>query len=281
MSEAEKVDLDELDVQIAEELQVDESKPEIAEPEYSEIEQKAIDEGWNPDKSKLPEGTKFYSAEEYLDRGTFFRKIDTQKAEIERMKAQMEHLSDNYRKANERELKKAEKEYKAIIDGLKAEKVQALDEGDHHRVVEIDEQMRAAEAPQAEAPTPNHAIADKIIGDWKAENTWYDNDEALGEQADILASQYARKNIPLEEALPKISARMKELFPHKFENKRRSGAASVEGGGSPQPKTGKVSEKSLTAEELSMYRDLGMDKVLKSDADKQEYFRNVIASRAD
>jgi len=270
MSEAE---LDILDAEVAAELKADE-------PEYTEVEQKAIDEGWNPDKGDLPEGTPFVDAEEYIKRGSFFRKIDSLKADNDQLRAQFNHLSENYQKANERELKKAADEYQNIIKELKAEKVQAMDEGDHQRVVDIDEQMRSTPEPQEEKQEkPDYAAADEAIAKWKTDNTWYEEDEALGEQADMLASQYAKRNIPLNDALPKISQRMKELFPHKFENKRRQSAASVERGGSPQPSAGKVSEKRLTKEELEMYRDLGMEQVLKTDAAKKKYFQNVIDSR--
>ncbi len=269
MSEAEKVE--DLDAAIAEELQADE-------PEYSETELKAIDAGWNPDESKLPEGTKFYNAEDYLDRGTFFRKIDDLKTRNERLEAQFGHLSDNYRKANERELKKSADEYQNIIKKLKAEKVDALNEGDHQRVVDIDEQMQAAPKPQAPEPQPD-PIGDKLFADWKTENSWYETDKVLKKQADILSDSYRGTGTPFETVLSEITADLKELYPHKFENKRRKVPASVEGGGSPRPKGGKLSEKSLTAEELSYYQDFEMDKVLTTEKLKQEYLRNVIEAR--
>lgn len=271
MGEAEKTDIDTLDAEIAQELQADE-------PEYTESELKAIDEGWNPDKSKLPEGTKFYNAEEYLDRGTFFRKIDDLKNRNERLEAQFGHLSDNYQKANERELKKAEAEHKAVIKALKAEKVEALNEGDHQRVVDIDEQMQQTIEPQAPAPASD-PVGDETFTDWKTDNPWYETDKVLKKQADIMSDSYRGTGTPFETVLSEITADLKDLYPHKFENPRRKAVGSVEAGGSPQSRAGKLSEKSLTKEELSMYRDLGMDEVLKTDAQKKEYFQNTIDAR--
>jgi len=274
MSEAEleNVDIGALDAEVAAELQVDE-------PEYSEIEQKAIDEGWNPDKSDLPEGTPFVDAEEFVKRGSFFRKIDSQKAEIDMLNKRFDHLSENYQKANDRELKKAEAEYTKTLDALKAEKVQAMDEGDHQRVVDIDEQMKATPEPQAPQAPQSNPEGDKQWANWKEANPWYANDKVLRKQADLMSDSYRGTGTPFETVLSEITADLKDLYPHKFENKRRQSAASVEGGGSPQPRTGKTSEKNLTQEELAIYRDLGMDKVLTTDAAKKEYFQNVIDSR--
>jgi len=169
-------------------------------------------------------------------------------------------------------------EHKTMIAALKAEKVKALDEGDSQRVVEIDEQLLTA-PPQQDMPVHDNAEADRMINGWKEQNTWYQKDSGLTRHADMMSRDLAARGIPLEVALQTIEAEVKDLFPHKFQNKQREAPPSVEGGGTPQSKSGKVSEKSLRPAELAVYRDLGLDKVLTTDAKKQEYFKNVIESR--
>ena len=58
------------------------NKETIQDPQYTEVELKAIDQGWVP-KDKFEGGEDdFIDAKEFLRRGELFAKIDTQKREL-------------------------------------------------------------------------------------------------------------------------------------------------------------------------------------------------------
>jgi len=255
-------------------LDVDETSS--GEPERTEVELEQMEEGWiPPEREDQLNGKKFLTAEEYKERGKFFKKIDSQQKVIDRLENSISHINEHNQRTHERELKKQRAEYEQTIEQLKQEKIAALDEGDSKRVVEIDEAMRKAEMP--EPPPPQKAIAPEFE-QWKQENQWYDTDKELREYADMIGDGYMVRNPngSLKALYQFAENEVKARFPDKFENKQRQSAPSVEGGGSPVTK--KTTSK-LTAEEQAMMDDLGVAGYLKTDADKQKYIKDVIANR--
>ena len=247
--------------------------------EYTEAEKEAIEAGWNPDKSALPEGKEFLSAEEFLSRGPLFKKIDALKkdaAELKKDAAEAKMIAQQVRahqeKLLEHERAKMKADYEKRIAQLNAEKKQALDEGDSARVVEIDNELRQ----QPEPVIPRQE--DTIISDWRKKNTWYDNDSFLGTEADILASEFARRRVPVQDALQKIEEHLKTKYPERFEDKR-SAPSQVEGATPPVKQNGKITEKQLTPEERQVFRNFEQAGIFKSDADKAKYLKEVIELR--
>jgi len=253
-------------------------KVEDEQNQYSETELKAMEEGWiPPDRfDKDEQGKEFISAEKYLENGSFFKKINALKQEVESTKKTLANINEHHRKVQDHELKKMQHEYEERISALKAEKIKALDEGDSQRVVDIDEQILNTARPQVPAPVNS----DAVLSEWKRENTWYEKDEFLADEADILASQYAHRGIPLEAALVKIKNHLTTKFPERFENKQRSAAPAVEGGGSPKPATSQnVSAKNLSTEERQVYDDFKRMGIFKTDAEEKKYLQDVIKLR--
>lgn len=246
------------------------------EHKYNETEVQAMEEGWIPPEraGELPEGKKHLSAEEYLERGTFFKKIDTLKKKVEDQDKTINHLASHYEKVVESERAKVQREMKAEIERLKAEKIEALDQGNSARVVEIDEEIQevrqVSREPQAEHP---------VFAKWKQENEWYLKDEFLHDEAEILGSEYARKRIPIDQALSKITNHLKTKYPDRFDNPERKLPPSVEGGTPPPPKGKTITEKDLTREEREVFKNFERNGVIKTDADRARYFKQVMDLR--
>ncbi|MBW2647553.1 MAG: hypothetical protein JRE23_15540, partial [Deltaproteobacteria bacterium] len=173
----------------------------------------------------------------------------------------------------ENEHKKAEKEYKDVIERLKSEKVAALDEGDNRRVVELDDQILNTEKPVEEPQE------DVVFKQWNKGNEWYDNDQFLAVQADMVAQQYLNKGLRGKELLDTMTEHMKTAYPDRFK-KDSDRPASVEGGTvRPRTPSKNLSEKDLTPDERAVFKNFNRMNMFKDDAAKTKYFKEVIELR--
>lgn len=250
---------------------------EAGQPEHTEVELEAMEAGWIPPEraDALPEGKKHLTAEEYLERGSFFKKIETLKKKVEDQDKTIANLANHYEKVVESERQKAKREMDAQITRLKAEKAQALDQGDSARVVEIDEEMHQVRQEVRQQPRGE----DPTFTNWKKENSWYQEDEFLTMEADVLGFEFSRRNLPLDAALTKITNHLKTKYPERFKTSARELPPSVEGS-TPPVKSGKsFGEKDLTKEEREVFKNFERNGVIKSDADKQRYFQQVLEQR--
>ncbi len=244
-------------------------------PDTPEQVKEAESQGWQADF----EGDNKKTAAEFIHDGRFFKQIDDLKQKNNKLQSSFEQLTSHYEKVRVIDQKKAEESYREKIQQLKQEKVTALDEGDNVRVVEIDEQIRTTEKPvdKPVEATPQNPDFDK----WVQDNDWYHNSTFLQIEADKVGEFYYGKGLRGTELFNAIGDHVQELHPDKFENKKRSRAATVEGGssGSVKKTNGKVSEKDLTQDEREVYRNFKVSGVFKTDEDVQTYFRQVLEVR--
>jgi len=162
-------------------------------PEYSEAEQVAIDKGWNPEGV---EGKRNLSAEEFLDRESFFDEIHKLKREVRTQQQMVDALKQHNTTISE-------KAYEKAINDLKSQKVQAADNEDLGAIIQIDEkieelretreQSKAAEAESQQAITPY------TPEDWASrheqfvdKNPWYTSDRKRQVFADSIGVTYAQ-----------------------------------------------------------------------------------------
>lgn len=229
----------------------------------------ASSQGWQEDY----EGDNKKSAKEFLEHGSFFRKIDSQKQEIETLKDQVSGLTSHYEKVVANESKKLHKEYQQTIESLEADKLKAMEEDDHASVVAIEKEIRTTEKPNTEPlPTPDFDA-------WKKENDWYDKDIFLSAEADKLGPIYAGKGLAGRQLYDAITAHVKEQYPKKFTNENRNKPASVESGGSgSKSKSKNLSEKDLTEDERTIYE--GFKSHFNTPEKRQQYFKQVLELRA-
>lgn len=250
--------------------------PEVNEPKHTEVELEQMEEGWiPPEREDQLDGKKFLSAEEYKERGKFFKKIDEKNKRIEALENSVNRMDEHNQRVAERDLKTQKEQYESTIEALKAEKVAALDDGDNKRVVEIDEQIRTHPEPK---PLPESKGEHPAITKWKSDNAWYESNDFLADEADALATQYANRGIPIEEGLTRVTNHLKKKYPEEFENKNRQIPQSVDSGGTHKPNKS-VSEKSLTEDELMVYHDFTDMGHLKDDAAKKKYIADVVSMR--
>jgi len=204
------------DVEVKEEIK-DEVDPVLAE---------AISMGYDPNYS----GANKKTPEQFVRDGSFFRKIDAQKKELQELKGMMKQQIEHTRKVEKAAAEKALRE-------TQQEKIARVNEGDveGYKIAEqkeaaIREQMQATQPPVPETPDE--------IKEWaKTNETWFNmnskENTRMANAADALfrlSEQEASDEgvtRTTKEHLKFVDERMKTLFPTKFSNPNKERPAAV------------------------------------------------------
>lgn len=214
---------------MADEMNTPNPEQTPAEPQLSEVEVRAQEQGWVPQDQWEGDPDQWRPAKEFLDRGELFKKIDEQKRELKQIKAAMEEFGKHHAKVRE-------VEYQRALATLKAQKKAALEEGDADAVVEIDERIAETKeqakeaAAEAARPAPQQGEPDPAFVRWQNRNQWYSNDRAMKAVADDVARDLVlRGEKDPTVILSAVEKEVRKEFPHKFENPNRQRASAVEG----------------------------------------------------
>jgi len=224
--------------------------------------------GWIPPEraKKLPEGKEYVGPVEYMERNPLYR-------QMKELKSSFAQLNSHYQKVSEVEHKKAEKEFNEKIASLKAEKVKALDEADHSRVVEIDEEIRTTEKPTEEKAD------NTVFNEWVKENKWYEDDSFLRVEATKVGEILYSDKLYGAELLDAVKDHLKQAYPDKFSNPAREKPSAVEGGTTKPTRSKKATVESLTADERTIYNNFERMGVFSDEGSAEKYIKEVIALR--
>jgi hypothetical protein len=218
------------------------------EPQFTEIEQRASEQGWRPKDEWDGEPDDWRTAREFLDRGEFFRKIDDQNRTIKELRKTQIDLTKHLETVRKTEFQRA-------LATLKNQKKTALAEGDVERVIELDDEIAETRTQMAQAPVQHPVEVDPqlnpIFVSWKQRNSWYDTSDAMRAYADRLGNQLTGSP---SEILAEVEKAVKKEFAHKFENPRRQAASAVEGGANKGPASKKEDFKLTDEERRAMQR---------------------------
>ncbi len=242
-------------------------------PQYSEAEQRALEQGWVPEDQWTGSG-KWRSAEEFLDRGELFSKIDEVKRRAERSEQALEALKKHHKVVKETEFKRA-------LNYLKQEKIAALENGDHARAVEIDDEISEVKVAQQQAvqefdqPQPEPQAPNPHVVAWMNRNSWYNTNKAMKVFADTVAQEIAMagERNPTK-ILDEVERQVKKEFAEKFNNPNRDKPGVVEGG-SNKGKSNARDTVQLTDEETQVMRKLVRHGVMT----EKEYRDEIKATR--
>lgn len=253
---------------------VEESGAAAQGPKFNEIEQRALEQGWRPESEYDGPG-KWRDAEEFLDRGELFHKIEEQKKHAKQLEFTVQELKKHYKGIRETE-------YRRALNALKLQKREAMDEGDNGRVVEIDEQIAATkvEAGQAlrqlDQPVANvdNTSTHPAFLIWQNRNSWYASKPAMRAYADEIGTQLAMRgmNNPVE-ILQEVERRVRKEFSNEFTNPNRDKPGSVEGSGNRSGR--KADSFELTADERKVMNRFVKQGVLT----EAEYIRDIKEQR--
>lgn len=238
--------------------------------EYTDTQKTAMEQGWVPEDQWTGSG-RWRSAEDFLDRGELFSKIDEVKRRAERAERTLEDLKKHHSKVRDVEFKRA-------IAHLRSEKAAAVEAGDGERVVEIDEEIDKTKEAQREVEaqvdepevTPNPAFQT-----WVSRNGWYTSDKVLKSYADEVAQRLvAAGERDHKTILQEVERRVKKEYSDKFVNPNRERPGSVETGGN-KGSGGRRDDFQLTPEETQVMSRFVKAKVMT----KEEYIAEIKAAR--
>ena len=223
----------------------DDNPTQEEEVEVSPQEAKAREQGWRPEEEYDGDPEKWVDAGEFLRRASLFEKIHNQNREMKKLKEQVSALSEHYNKVYDSSYKKA-------LEDLKAQRAEAIDDGDTKTVFAIEDQIKVVEKEQRSQEadvTPEFEV-------WVQDNKWYHDDAGMRTRADELGLQFAQKNPDIAQSDPDqvysyVRKRMEIEYPDQFDKPvrrtARRSAADVEDGTSQGRKFKK--RRTLTATE--------------------------------
>lgn len=205
--------------------------------EISQAEQLARSQGWRPKEEWEGNEDKWVDYKEFNFRGELMDRIKRQNSEVSELRQVVQDLV-----RHNQEISK--KDHKRVMDGLKVEKIKAIEEGNAEKAVEIDDMIddmknkvnQPSQNPTSIPPDVQRRIQDDF-SQWKAENTWYGSDSEITREADELGMDKAiRKERQLrrplgpddlKEIYDEVTKSMRKLYPEKFHNQNRAKPAAV------------------------------------------------------
>lgn len=244
------------------------SQTEVSSQSYSEEEVQAMERGWKPKEDFAGDSKKWVSAEEFLRRGELFDKIDVMGRDLRDTKKALKMLQTHHEQLRELDFKKA-------MQSLKDEKKQAYEEGNHDKLVEIDEQLlslREEAKAEKQANQQQAAQPDPRFIQWVNQNPWYAQDQELRTFGDEVGVSYARTypDKSPDEVLKYVESRVRKAFPEKFVNPNRSRPSAVSAGSTPNGNQ-KESEYPLTEDERKVMQTFIRQGILT----KEEYIADL------
>ena len=198
-------------------------------PQHTETELKAMESGWVPKEEYNGEEHKWVDAGEFLRRGELFKKIEDQSKQLKDVRNALNEMKKLHSQVRE-------VEYKRALDALKAQKKQALEDGDADAVIAADERIdlvkeqvkQLQSEPTDVVQTTGDAHPEFVA--WVDQNSWYKSSAPMKAFADALGEELARAGNSPSEVLRKVAAEVRKEFPNKFRNPNQDRGNTVESG---------------------------------------------------
>jgi hypothetical protein len=140
-------------------------------------------------------------------------------------------------------------EYKRALAELKAERKEAISQGDTTKAESVSDQITEIETARKVTPRPQGNVGQAEFEDFKQRNTWYNTDPELTQRANALGMGFAQMNPSAtpEQVLQYVEKEIKATM-----KKSVIAPASPEAGGIKNPGKGKgnkLTEADLTADQ--------------------------------
>jgi hypothetical protein len=243
---------------------------QVETPQHTETELKAMEMGWRPKDEFSGNDDEFIDAKEFVRRAPLFDKIEQQGRQLKNTIKALESFKQHYTKVKE-------VEYERALTTLKAQRKEAMVEGDPDRFEQLDEQIKGVEkeADQIRAAHDTPLVREEapVAPEWKnfqARNKWYDTVGYMREYADEVGKDLHKRGMSPAEVLKAVEAAVRKEFPQKFTNPNKASAPDVEGSSTPA-KRGSTEKFELNDVERQIMNNLVRAKVLT----KEEYINDL------
>lgn len=215
----------------------EEAESEVVVESASESEEKARAQGWVPKDDYKGDPAKWRDADAFLEVGSKINAVQKERnekltSEVLELKKTMQQLVNDQQAQKEKAVEKA-------IKALKAERAEAINQGDGERVNAIDDQI---DATKEQAKASKDAIENPDFKSWHKENEWYLKDKVLTAEANDLFDKLTRSGGfgNAQEVYDTITSELKDRFPNKFKNPNREEPSTVERNEAAPRKKGKT-----------------------------------------
>lgn len=190
---------------------------DVTTPEYTEVEVKALDQGWVPKDQWEGDPEEWRPAKEFVERGEIFKNLHSTKRELAKtqaaLNAQMRHHAVVFEKAYQKALKDLQMEKREAIKNQDFEQLAVVE-----TKIESVQQEHAQEAAQL-AQVQQVATQEQTNPKFAAfveSNSWYLTDRELNLEADIIGAKYVAQTGDKEGVFTHVAEQIKKRFPEKF-----------------------------------------------------------------
>jgi len=213
---------------MTEEIKPVEGTPEVQAPQFSEVEQRAMEMGWRPKDEFNGDEDSFIDAKEFVRRKPLFDKIESQSKQIKNVQKAIDALQQHY---STREAAAVEQ----ALSKLRTARQEAVTNSDGESFDAIDTEIKRVEKEAERLKTLETNKVEQVSQElhpefqaWTNRNRWYNETQYMRAWADEEGVRLAKLGKSPPEVLKEIEAAVKKEFPQKFTNPNKSSAPDVE-----------------------------------------------------
>jgi len=253
-------------VEVVETPEID--TPAGDETQYSEVEKRAMAQGWKPKDQFDGDESDFVSAAEFERRGQLFKKIADVNRKYERVTGALSALQKHHKAVYESSYKKA-------MEDLKAQHRAAVEEGNVAKADDIIDQIQvknieAAQQMQQLNAAPVEQGVPAAMEEFNERNAhWYQKDDVMTAYADRVGHEFTRSQLAggrrptVEQILGHVESQVRNKFPSAFGGKRAAPSPVASASSPSRPgNRSTFGEKDLSPEEVSVMKTLARDGVM-------------------
>lgn len=186
-----------------------------------EAENRARELNWKPKEEWKGAPEDWVDAREYLVREPLLKEVRELKKHI---KTQREQTDRDMQIITAQFSQMSELAYKKAVSELETQRDLAIQDQDIKAVKELDKRISEADAEHLKTVAqtrPQQRVQDiqnEELDNWRKENTWFDKDQELQDEAVVIGVGYMQKNPKKTQAqmLQYVEDRVKKIYPDKF-----------------------------------------------------------------
>jgi hypothetical protein len=219
-----------------EETEVQEESPPIVSQETisQEVVDRARGMGHRSKEEWRGDPEKWVPADKYVERGeTLIPIMKSQMGKYENKITNLEAQVESQKKTTEKLLKMGEtvqkRAYEQAKRDLTQQQVQAVSDGNVEEWQKLEDKKDSL--PQPEVIEAEKPVESPVFDQWHTGNEWYLKDEDMTDFANLHGQklQNQNPNMPYDQVLQTVEAKIKETFPAKFQNPNREIPSTVDG----------------------------------------------------
>ena len=224
------------------------------------IEESARSQGWVPQEEWSGDPSLWRDPQVFLERGDYFKTMSTQRKQIDKLNQTVDKMA-------EIQVKTREDERKKVLKELSDKKLDAMENSDYVKVMDIDSEILKVRAEPAITPvavTENNTEAQETAAAYIEKNKWYTEKPEMRAQADLLSNGYLSINAgaPIEDVIAYVDSEIKIRYPQEFGNSVPSASPVAGNNRTTKPNSTKSGGKKKTLNDLpsekrDMYAQIG------------------------